>query len=204
MLNNIINNLRSLEGQEVGKQTYFHKMYTNKVEIDEISTIDVLESLKQYEMTSFEAYDYNTDEEYEVSFDEYLELYEYEEVQSNNSCNWSAPLTNHIDYRIYKSEIYDNIIVELSVHRYGDIRCNYTEDCYLQFNSEYEFYDALSENNKYFTIEKNNIQYDITIDILSECPQITKLTEDDEVYPDGYEAYELLEELLKDENIEIL
>lgn len=204
MLNNIINDLRNLEGQEVGKQTYFHKMYTNKAEINEISTIDVLESLKQYEVTSFESYNYDAEEEYEVNFDEYLELCEYEEIQCNNSYNWSAPLTNHINYRIYKSATCDNVIVELSVHRYGDVRCNYTEDCYLEFDNEYEFYEVLSENNKYFTIEKDNVRYDITIDIFSDCPQIEKNIDDKVKYIEGYEATEILEQLIEDEDIKVL
>ena len=163
-LNNIINDLRSLEGQLVGKGGYFEHIYTNENNLNEISIIDLLESLIPYELESFEIYNYENEEEdeiIEVTADEFLEMGEYEEIKSDNSYNWLAPLTNHIDYRIYKSLNYDGIIVELKVHRYGDVRCNYTEEAYLQFNEEYEFYEALSESSKYYKIidNENNTTY---------------------------------------------
>ena len=197
MLNNIINDLRSLEGREVGLG-YFRYIYTNEVNADTISILDVLENLKQYEIKTFKIYNYCNEEEeiIEVSAEEFLETEEYEEIKSDNSYNWGAPISNYFNYRIYKSSLYEGIIVEFSVHRYGDVRCNYTEEIYFRFNNEYEFYEALEESNKYFTIEKNNIEYDIYIDIFSESPRIY-IEEDDEDI-EGYEAYELLEELLED------
>ena len=181
MLNNIINDLRSLEGKEVGSG-YFRHIYTNEVNADTISILDVLENLKQYEI--------------EVSAEEFLEIEEYDEIRSDNSYNWNSPIGNDFNYSIYKSSLYEGIIVEFSVHRYGDVRYNYTEEAYFRFNDEYEFYEVLEESNKYFTIEKNNIEYDIYIDIFSESPRIY-IEEDDEDI-EGYEAYELLEELLED------
>ncbi len=205
MLNNIISDLKNLEGKLVGKGGYFEHIYINKEELDTISTIEILEGLKPYELESFEIYNYENeeaDEIIEVSADEFLELEEYEEVNCNNSYNWDAPLTNHIDYRIYKSLNYEGIIVELKVHRYGDVRCNYTENCYLQFDEEYEFYEVLSESSKYFIIKdnNNNIEYEIRIDVLNGCPEIIINTKDEEEYIEGYEAIELLENLI--ENIE--
>ena len=163
-----------------GKGSYFEEIYTNEAPIDVISTIDVLENLKPYEIDEFIGYDYEKEEEIEISFDEYLELYEYEEIRSDNSYNWSAPLTNHINFRIYQSKMMDDIIVELRVHRYGDVRCNYTEECYLQFQNDYEFYETLSESRKNLGAIKDNKEYDIYIDIFNdiyidifnECPEI--------------------------------
>ena len=137
--------------------------------------------------------------EMEIDFDEYLDLYEYEEIKSDNSYNWSAPLTNHINYRIYESKVMDDIIVELSVHRFGDVRCNYTEECYLKFQEDYEFYEALGEANKGLLITKDNKQYNIYINIFDECPdiEICDINDlDDYEYIYGGEAYELFEELL--------
>ena len=82
------------------------------------------------------------------------------------------------------------------MHRYGDVRCNYTEEAYFKFDDEYEFYETLAENNKYFTIEKNDKTYQIEIDIFSDCPRIYIEEEYEEI--EGHEAYELLEELLED------
>lgn len=215
MLNNMINDLRNLEGMEVGKNSYFHQIYTNNTEIYEISIIDIMENLKQFEIENLEIMRCVEDEEgyeeeicEEVDVEEYLDFYEYELIKADNSYNWLAPVSNHFNYRIYKSEILDNFIVEFSVHRFGDVRCNYTENAYLEFNSEYEFYDALMENGKYFTIKdkENEKEYSINIDIFSDCPSIEKFdVELNEIeYIDGYDATELLNDLLNMENIEII
>ena len=197
MLNNIINDLRSLEGREVGLG-YFRYIYTNEVNADTISILDVLENLKQYEIETFKIYNYCNEEEeiIEVSAEEFLEIEEYEEIKSDNSYNWNSPIRNDFNYSIYKSSLYEGIIVEFSVHRYGDVRYNYTEEAYFRFNNEYEFYEVLQESNKYFTIEKNNKMHEVEIDIFSESPRIY-IEEDDEDI-EGYEAYELLEGLLED------
>lgn len=197
MLNNIINDFRNLEGKEVGSG-YFKHIYTNEVDATIISILDVLENLKQYEIETFEIYNYCNEEEediIEVSANEFLEIEEYEEIRSGNSYNWSSPISNDFNYTIYQSSLYEGIIVEFSVHRYGDVRCNYTDEIYFQFNDEYEFYEALEESNKYFTIEKNDRIYQIEINIFSDCPRIY-IDELEEI--EGLEAYELLEKLLED------
>ena len=198
MLNNIISDLRSLEGQLVGKGGYFEHIYTNNTDDITISIIDILENLKSYEIENFEIYNYNNEEEdeiIEVDADKFLEIEEYEEIKSDNSYNWLAPISNHFNYRIYKSCLYEGIIVELKIHRLGDVRCNYTEEAYFKFNDEYEFYEVLAESNKYFTIEKNDKIYQIEINIFNDCPSIY-IDEAEEV--EGYEALELLEKLLED------
>ena len=94
----------------------------------------------------------------------------------------------------------DDIIVELSVHRFGDVRCNYTEECYLKFQEDFEFYEALGEANKGLLITKDNKQYNIYINIFDECPdiEICDINDlDDYEYIYGGKAYELFEELLK-------
>ena len=194
-LNNIINDLRSLEGQLVGKGGYFEHIYTNSTDNTTISIIDILENLKPYELEYFESYNFEDDVYEEVDVDEFLEIEEYEEIKNDNSYNWLAPISNHFNYRIYKSYSYEGIIVELSIHRFGDVRCNYTEEAYFKFNDEYEFYEVLVESNKYFTIEKNDKIYQIEINIFSDYPSIY-IDEAEEV--EGYEALELLEKLLED------
>ena len=199
MLNNIITNLKNLEGQLVGKGSYFEHVYTNEAPIDRISTIDVLENLKPYEVDSFIGYDFEQELEMEIDFDEYLDLYEYEEIKNDNTYNWLAPLTNHINYRMYESKMMDDIIVELRVHRFGDVRCNYTEECYLKFQNDFEFYEVLIESRKNLVTIKDDKRYNIYIDVLSECPEIEIYDIDNEYeYESVYdgEAYELFNELL--------
>ena len=206
MINNIINDLRNLEGKEVGSG-YFKHVYSNEVDATMISILDVLESLKPYEFDTknLEILTYvadeegNCEEEYKiVDMDEFLEWYEYEEVTATNSYNWLAPISNHFNYTIYQSREIDNCIVEFKVHRFGDVRCNYSDVVYLEFEDEYYFYDVISENNKHFTITDNDneIKYHITIDVFNECPSITIESNDEyeDVY--DYEAYKLLENII--------
>ena len=208
MLNNIITDLKNLEGKLVGKDSYFEHVYTNEAPINMISTIDVLENLVPYEIDNFIGYDFEKELEMEIDFEEYLELYAYEETRADNTYNWFAPLTNHMNFRIYESKELGDIIVELKVHRYGDVRCNYTEECYLNFQNDYEFYEVLSEMGKQLLVIKNDKQYYIRINIFSDCPEIEKsdINDLDEYeYIEGYEAYELLEELLNSNiHIEVL
>ena len=46
-----------------------------------------------------------------------VKVQEYEEIKSDNSYNWLAPISNHFNYRIYKSCLYEGIIVELKINR---------------------------------------------------------------------------------------
>ena len=113
-----------------------------------------------------------------------------------------------MDFRIYESKELGDIIVELKVHRYGDVRCNYTEECYLNFQNDYEFYEVLSEIGKQLLVIKNDKQYYIRINIFSDCPEIeiSDINDLDEYeYIEGYKAYELFEELLNSNiHIEVL
>lgn len=206
MINNIINDLRSLEGKEVGSG-YFRHVYSNEVDATTISILDVLENLKPYEFDteSLEILTYvddeegNCEEEYKiVDMDEFLEWYEYEEVTATNSYNWSAPISNHFNYTIYQSRAMDDCIVEFKVHRFGDVRCNYSDVVYLKFEDEYDFHEILEDSTKHFTIidNDNEIKYHITIDVFNECPSI--IIESNGEYEDvyDYEAYELLENII--------
>jgi hypothetical protein len=164
-----------------------------------IDTIDVLKNLLPYEIANqFKIYNYldENEELLQVSFEEYCEVEEYKEIKLDNSYNWNAPIFNDISFKIYQSCNYEGVIIELAVHKYGDIRCNYTNECYLQFNSIDEFYEILIDSNKYFSITKDNVEYFIIIDIFCECPIIEISTEGNYECIDGFEAMELLEVLL--------
>ena len=85
--------------------------------------------------------------------------------------------------------------VEFKVHRFGDVRGNYTETVVLQFDSDYEFLETLSECNKYSTIEIDGNNYSVDVNIFSDGFE----TFDDNgnyiatVY--GYDADEITEEI---------
>lgn len=144
-----------------------------------IKTSDILNSLKAYELNDYIIEEYNEQEdEYEEKFlndkEEYFNyLVDNGYININNSkCdntyNWSANITKDINYCIYENELYNNVLVELMVHLYGDIRCNYTDSILLQFDSIEQFLDVLMENNLYKTIEVNNVNYSLYTSFFNE------------------------------------
>lgn len=63
--------------------------------------------------------------------------------KGDNTYNYSSNINNNIDYRIYN--INNEIYIKLKVHKYGDIRANYTDEIILKFDTEYEFYELLND-----------------------------------------------------------
>ena len=135
-----------------------------------IDTIDILNNLEDYEIP--EIIDYWTFEEedgedievlHEISAEEYLEIlddngYLVEET-SNNTYNWSAPVSDNFYYHIYKNLRDDNLIIKIAIHKYGDIRCNYTDEFCIVVDSKEEFFDILCESDKSNYIEIDGKKY---------------------------------------------
>ena len=148
-----------------------------------IDILEVLENLESYEATEIPVF---TDEEMEENeenqnlidieknnvenmIDFLEEYYEYKEVGCNNTYNWSSPVNHDFYYHIYESDINDTIYIVMAIHKYGDVRCNYTNEFLLQFDYIEEFYEVLTYSNKHYYIEtENTVEYDVSIDILSE------------------------------------
>lgn len=143
---------------------------TRPVGLDQQSTIDIIdvcEKLSQYQVESVD-WDGN-----EMTVDEYIDyLYECGLIKNNvgtgdNSYNWSSPVSNHFNFRVYdgfNGEVY----MEFMVHLYGDVRTNYTDTVLLKFDSMEEFYDVLIECNKSYEIMVNGEKYIIDVDIFSD------------------------------------
>lgn len=148
-----------------------------------INVLEVLENLKSYEVTEIPVF---TDEEMEELeenqnaieieqnnvekiIDFLSDCYGYEEIDCNNTYNWSAPINHDFYYHIYKSSENDTIYIVMAIHKYGDVRCNYTNEFLLQFDNIDEFFEVLSYSNKYYYIEtENTVEYDVNVDIFSE------------------------------------
>ena len=155
-LENVINDIKQLRGKDV---YIFGQPQTLKNELDtlEIDILEVLESLK----------------EYEIDIDD-IDMNDYMESESGNSYNWHSPVSNHINYTTYKKDDH-NIIVKCRVHRFGDVRSNYTDHFYLKFSYYTEFLDVLLESNLYADVEVDDVTYDIVIDILSDTIEVNSL-----------------------------
>ena len=169
----IIEEVKSLRGANVrvfGQPTTLTSDY-GKYTID---TIDILNNLEDYEIP--EIIDYWTFEEEdgedievleEITCEEYLDILDDNgflvEKNSNNTYNWSAPVSDNFYYHIYKNLRDDNLIIKIAIHRYGDIRCNYTDEFCIVVDSEEEFFDILCESDKFNTVEIDGKKYDIDI-----------------------------------------
>ena len=184
ILENVINDIKQLRGKDVH---IFGQPVTLKNELDEleIDVIDVLENLLEYEITEleYEYYDEVKDDyiikEFDNAFDylDYLDEIseiDYRNSNSDNSYNWSSPISNDINFTVYE-KIDGYYIVECRVHRYGDVRTNYTDTFLLEFTHEVEFLEMLFESNLYKYIEIDGVTYDIVVDIYSDTIEVNSL-----------------------------
>lgn len=187
-LNSVIMDLQNLRGAEV---EIFGQPSTleNEANEFEIDIIDILEDLKEYEieMTIEKPLD---DEGYPEEFEEvetddiekyleWLEMIGYiadvDDYKADNSYNWMAPVSNHFDFKIYDLHNTTNgKLIEMKIHRYGDVRGNYTETFLLEFDDDYTFLETISDHSKFVTVEVDNIEYDIEVNPFSDVMEVTE------------------------------
>ncbi len=106
-----------------------------------------------------------------------------------NTYNWCANIDHHIDVAELKINGYTYMAI--MVHRYGDIRANYTDRFLVRFDKRYEWLE-LESCMQYKSI--CNGKYMCDIDIMSECYNVYNF----ETGEDVGEFYELeLEDLLE-------
>ena len=180
---NDINNLRGANVEIFGQSTQLEEEIGNTY----IDVIDVLNALKPYEhvMEGDEV-----DEEGEFvdikefdNIDAYLdwmeEVQDLREQESNNTYNWSSNVSNHINFHIYVDDM-DYAYLVLKVHRYGDVRCNYTNEAICRFDSIDDLYGVL-DVEKSNTIEVEGASYTYYIRLLSD-----EMTIEGEDHSQGY------------------
>lgn len=209
----IIEEVKALRGANVkvfGQPTTLPSDYGKYI----IDTIDILNNLEKYEAP--EIVDYWTIEEdeegkeeeilNEITFEEYLEILETEgclvEKNSNNTYNWSAPISNDFYYHIYKNLRDDSLIIKIAIHKYGDVRGNYTEEFCIIVDSEEEFFGTLSECDIYNTVEIDGKKYYVDVRIYDDTFGVS---DNDGYYigsiyaEDDEEAIREIKELLEEE-----
>ena len=166
MTRKAINDLLQLRGATV---KYFGEAVTlpNTVDDLEIDTINILEDMEEYELDWYDFRYYTEDDdgnEIEVDIFEGCEtgeqildtLEEYGYVEetyfaADNSYNWSAPVSNDFDFKVYR-DVSGGVFVDFMVHRFGDVRGNYTDSVIYHFDSVDEFDELLLNCNKYVQI----------------------------------------------------
>lgn len=175
MTREAINELKQLRGSQV---EIFGQPVTLPNTVDDlgIDTINILEAMEEYELDWYDFRYYTEDDdgnEIEVDIFEGCEtgeeildaLEEYGYIEdtyfaADNSYNWSAPVSNDFNFKLYRDFISGGVFVDFSVHRFGDVRCNYTDSIY-HFDSEGEFYETLLNCNKYVQIGNYGVVVDI-------------------------------------------
>lgn len=180
-MSNIIANIKELREKHAGER---HGYFTIGGEIAEdsfvIDAVRVCKALQIYEI-DYELADEMPEKEnnpysfYENDFAEnYIEYLDelgylcYEDGQSDNSYNWSSPISNDINYTVFNSLIDNSVYVLFKVHRWGDVRCNYTENCILHFDHDYEWFEAFDECNRTEYIEIDGVNYAVEINFWKE------------------------------------
>ena len=179
MTRKAINELLQLRGSQV---EIFGQPVTlpNTADDLEIDTINILEAMEEYELDWYDFRYYTEDEdgnEIEVDIFEgcetaeqildVLEEYGYIEdtyFTADNSYNWSAPVSNDFDFKLYRDSVSGGVFVDFSVHRFGDVRGNYTDSVIYHFDSADGFYELLLNCNKYVQIGN----YEVIVDIFND------------------------------------
>ena len=211
-IHEIIEEVKALRGANVrvfGQPTTLTSDYGKYI----IDIIDILNNLEDYEIP--EIVDYWTFEEEdgedievleEITCEEYLDILDDNgflvEENSGNTYNWSAPISNNFYYHVYKNLRDDNLIIEMAIHKYGDARCNYTDEFCIIVDSEEEFFDILCESDTFNTVEIDEKKYYIDIRLFNGMFEVC--TEDGdcigEIYAeDDEEAIEKIKELIEEE-----
>ena len=201
-IENLKKEFREMIGKEVGYGYFRHT--ESDVEENEltISIFDVLDSLEAFEITKKEMYDNKEEEYFEYDIEEYFEKGLDEgfliECGADNSYNWNSPISHHINFEIYHNNEEGNYLIRFRVHRYGDVRYNYSDWVYLEFSWENEFLEVLMEEcSKSIDVEMDGKQYYVTIEVLSDEIRLESYDEEngyEDIYGDDRD--EILEEMI--------
>ena len=109
-----------------------------------------------------------------------------------NTYNWNANIDHDID--VAEVHLNGDTFMAIMVHRYGDVRANYTDRFLVRFDNEYEWFE-LESRVQYKTICDG--RYFIDIDIMTETYNVW----DNEKEADLGDFYEIeVEDLLNELN----
>ena len=132
----MMKDIKELRGKEVsifGQPTQLD----NEVNELLVDIVEIVEKFEEYES------DLSIDQ-----LDEFHEMGMLKEFQTGNSYNWAGNVSNNFNYYIYEYVETGKILVDFKVHRYGDVRGNYTNSVVLEFDDEYEFLEILSSEGR--------------------------------------------------------
>lgn len=136
------------------------------------------------------------------------EEYDIEYIRGGNTYNWNGNIDHDLNFDFYKWR--NRFVMELQVHRYGDVRGNYTDKAFFIGDSVQELegilFDAMSEASVFGSVVVDGVFYNVYVSITSETVEVS--TKDDkesfEVCSIPEEEYliEAIREHIKDEGKE--
>lgn len=115
------------------------------------------------------------------------------EVGFGNSYNWDSPISHDFQYHTYYCEKNNMYYTLFSVHIAGDIRANYTDCVFLEFDYESQFLEKLAEVEKVNYIKIDNQDYCLTTNVLTEGVQVEKVDLETNDYEYLFYAYDMSE-----------
>lgn len=148
-LDNVIKDI-----ENVNKECYAWIYEPNGTIKDDVICGDLLELL--YELKDYEIETFDTKKS--------IDLVVAHADHRWNTYNWNANIDHHID--VAELGINGYTYMAIMVHRYGDVRANYTDRFLVRFDDETEWFE-LESRMQYKTICDG--KYCCDIDIMAEC-----------------------------------
>lgn len=142
--------------------------------------IPFLEELKAYEI--------------DMSQDDVMASREglYDKLNFCNTYNYNACIDHDFEFDYYISPINNKFIVFIMVHRFGDVRGNYTDMACFEFDNEFEFWELESM----MQCKQINERYFADVNILNEEYSVYDYIDDIDVgYFCDIEVKDLLESI---------
>ena len=184
LLEKALNTIKNLRGQNVEVFGQPYPIDDNNIEYNDlvIDVLEVFKNLKKYEITEYEDYNPETDEYEEIEFNNSYDfiihmedLYRIEETRCDNSYNWGSPVSNDFYFNEYYNSELDEYYYVVGIHKYGDVRGNYTDEVLIKFDGEWELQEKFYENEyayKVVEVEVNGKKYDVNVNLWSDEKEV--------------------------------
>jgi hypothetical protein len=166
MINEVMKDLKTVD--ESSKAVYKTYDYI-------VKAVDVLEALKPLEVN-----DYKREavlKAFEDGDRDYIEAY--------NSYNWGGNIDHHMQWYVVK--VHNRNYMILSFHRFGDVRCNYTDEVVLSYDDldRDDFHEAIYNSDKRGSVEVDGKVYNFEVNAMYDYVTVSNDLGSIEVCPDG-------------------
>ena len=161
----------------------------NLTNVNDPTLIDTLDLLHDLYDECDECYDMTACSMHDLEGTQFEWVHDLKETAHINTYNWSAPLTNDIDFKVYED---DKTYILLSVQNgYSDARCGYMVEFLFTFDTSYSnddwaiLFNELPSANKSFMTSND---YSFNYNIFSEAG-VYNIYKDKGTYYDEYDVY---------------